>query len=558
MLGVAALLAVAATILAVSGGFRTTVGGLRVSARSPLALSILAFINFSIWLMQARRANAVADDFQRVWDSLQRHSKFIVAVALISTTVIATFATRSAAGADASGYLSEAEMISHRGSFYPDRLQRELGDETGWLTTPLGWRPTGVAMQVPTYPPGLPVLMAVPFAWFGINGAVAIVLLSAAVAIVATGLLASQLGGSVAGIIAAVLIAFTPVFLYQSIQPMSDVPVTAAWLLCFALLGRGGSLDAPAGIACALAVLIRPNLAPLAVVPLLLARRRVMFALPVAAAGVLLAVIQTMWYGSPFRSGYGATDELFALSNIVPNLVRYSRWWIATAPALILGVFGAYRLRANRTAVAIAAFAMLVISAYLIYAVFDDWSYLRFLLPALAVSAVFAAIELAAWLDRWPVTVRVPLLFAIVMGLSGYNLAIARSLDTFKLADQLARVAIVADYLNQNVDPDAVLVAGEQSGSMRYYTRRSILRWEAASPAVLTNAFATLAKSNRPIFIVLDAWEEPLFRSKLSAAASLDWPPMVVAGTTHRTQVWRLSDGAAFRRGQPVDTIRLP
>ena len=554
----AALLAVTAAILAVSGGFRTTVGGLRISARSPLLVTLLALVNFTIWLAQARRSNAVESDLERVWDALHHHSKFIVAIALISTTVVAMYSTRSAAGADASGYLSEAAMIAHRAFLYPDPMQLELGDETGWLTTPLGWRPTGVAMQVPTYPPGLPMLMAVPYAWFGINGAVAIVLLSAAVAIVATGLLASQLGGRVAGIMAAVLIGFTPVFVHQAIQPMSDVPVTAAWMLCFALLCRGGSLDAPAGVACAIAVLIRPNLAPLAIVPLVLARRKVVFAIPVAAAGALLGFIQASWYGSPFQSGYGATDELFAMSNIVPNIGRYSRWWLATAPALLLGVFGVYRLRANRTAHALAAFAMLVIGAYLIYAVFDDWSYLRFLLPTLAVFAVFAAIELAAWIERWPITVRVPVFFVVVVALTAYSIAIARSHDTFKLADQLARVATVADYLNKNVEPAAVLLSGEQSGSMRHYTGRSILRWEAASPDALTAAFAKLAQANRPVFIVLDAWEEPVFRAKLSHAVPLDWPPMLVAGTTHRTQVWRLSDGERFRRGEPVDTIRLP
>ena len=43
-------------------------------------------------------------------------------------------------------------------------------------------------------------------------------------AVWATGMLA----GGAAGVVAATLLAFTPVFLYQSIQPMSDVPVTAA------------------------------------------------------------------------------------------------------------------------------------------------------------------------------------------------------------------------------------------------------------------------------------------------------------------------------------------
>ena len=53
------MLAVAAVILAVSGGFRTTVGGLRISARSPLPVAFLAFINVTVWLSWARRAQAI-------------------------------------------------------------------------------------------------------------------------------------------------------------------------------------------------------------------------------------------------------------------------------------------------------------------------------------------------------------------------------------------------------------------------------------------------------------------------------------------------------------------
>lgn len=527
---------------------------------------LLAVINFTIWFAQARRSNAITSDLESVWESLTRHSKWILIIGLISGAIAVTFSTRSAAGADASGYLSQADGWLH--SVPPLHVEVNVQEsiETasaldGWITTPLGWRPSPdycdscIGVQVPTYAPGLPLLMAIPHAIAGIDGAVAVVIASAVIAVIATGLIASQLGGSIAGIIAAALIGFTPVFLHQSIQPMSDVPVTAAWMVTFALAYRKRSFWS--GLACALAVLIRPNLAPLAIVPLLIAPKKMMFAIPVAIAGVVLAVLQSFWYGSPLQSGYGATEQLFAMSNIIPNIGRYSRWWLATAPAMLLGVFGIVRLRANRFAQALAIFAVLVIGAYLIYAVFDDWSYLRFLLPALAVAAIFAAVELAAWIERWRINVRVPLLFVVVIGLTADSIFIARSFDTFKLADQLARVSTVADYLTAHVEPSAVFLSGEQSGSMRYYTGRSILRWEAASPEALTTAFAVLEKSNRPVFVVLDAWEEAPFRAKLSSAVPLDWPPMLEAGTTHRTRVWRLSDRARYLKGAAVDTVRL-
>lgn len=529
-----------------------------MSARSPLPIALLALINFTVWLAQARRSNAVGGDFEAIWHALRRHAIAVIMVAgLISGAISSIFATRSAAGADASGYASEAALLAAGHLFHDDDLKEVVRGQDPYLTTPLGWRPAPLdGHQSPTYPPGLPMLMVIPHAVAGTTGAAAVVIVSAVVAVVATGMIAVRLGGGIAGIIAATLIGFTPVLIYQSIQPMSDVPVTAAWIACFALLVSDRSV--PAGIACAIAVLIRPNLAPLAIVPLLVARRQVAFAAPVAIAGVMLALLQWQWYGSPVQSGYGPADELFSLSNIVPNLGRYARWWMATAPALLLGVVGAIRLRSDPTARAMAAFAALVIAAYLIYAVFDDWSYLRFLLPALAVAAVFTGVELAKWIEGRRATVAVPLLFVVLIGLTAFNIRIARSRDTFKLADQLQRVATVAAYLDSNIPANAVLLSGEQSGSMRYYTARSILRWEAASPEALATVIPVLQASHRPLFIVLDAWEEGPFRARLSAALPLDWPPALDAGTTHRTRVWRLADLDRFRRGEAIDTVRLP
>jgi hypothetical protein len=538
--------------------------------RSPLPIALLALINLAIWFLSARKDSALSLDFGSAWQTLHRHSIIVVGIALASTTIAAVFSTRSAAGADASGYLSQAEMWTVPTWANYEPLARVLADFDDWLTTPLGWKPAHrpdrsdayePGRQSPTYPPGLPLLMAVPHAVAGINGASAVVIVSAGIATVATALLASQLGGSIAALIAAVLLAFTPVFIHQSIQPMSDVPVTAAWMMCFMLLApRGASFDAPAGIACALAVLIRPNLAPLALVPLFLARRKLVFVIPVAIAGIFLAVMQWLWYGSPLRSGYGSAEELFAISDIAPNASRYFTWLAATAPVLFFSVFGFIRLRRDRTTQALFAFVVLVIGSYLVYAVFDDWSYLRFLLPAMAVLAIYAAVELAAWLERWPIAWRAPILFLLLLGVTAYSLLTARSHHTFKLADQLRRVSRVGDFVNGGVPPEAVILAGEQSGSMRYYTHRSILRWEAATPEALGSAITTLEQKGLPVYVVLDAWENEPFRKKFATvpAVSLDWPPVLEAGTSHRTRLWRLSDRARFSRGEPLNITRLP
>ena len=556
LLILAVVLVTAAVVLAVSGGFRTTVGGFRVSARSPLAASIAALITGSWWFYLSRREQSVATDLENAWHALERNaSRLIGVVVLIAAIVAATFATRSAAGADASGYLSQATLWSNGDWLAVNALADILNHGDPWLTTPLGWRPAGTSYHVPTYPPGLPLLMAIPHAIAGIDGASAVVIASAAIAVWATGMLA----GGIAGIIAAILIGLSPVFLYQAFQPMSDVPVTAAWMICFLLVARDRQ-SASAGIACAIAILIRPNLAPLAIVPFVLAKNRIAFSLPVAGAGAFLGFMQWLWYGSPLQSGYGSAEELFSFANIVPNAIRYFSWLIATAPVLLLAPFGLMRLKRQSHPRALAIFATLVIISYLVYGVFEVWSYLRFLLPALAVFAIFAAVELARWIERWPVSWRAPILLALLLAFTAHGLFVARSLDTFKLGDQLRRVEQVAEFVVRNVPKNAVVLSGEQSGAMRYYTGRPILRWEAATPDTLTSAVALLEQSGRPVYIVLDAWENEPFLMKFSSPpeVQLDWPAVVEAGTTHRTRLWRLSDRALFREGRHVTTVRIP
>ncbi len=80
--------------------------------RSPLPIAILAAINLVIWFVSARKEDAISRDLEAAWETFERHSKFVIGIALASTIVAAVFSTRSAAGADASGYLSQAAMWS--------------------------------------------------------------------------------------------------------------------------------------------------------------------------------------------------------------------------------------------------------------------------------------------------------------------------------------------------------------------------------------------------------------------------------------------------------------
>jgi hypothetical protein len=310
-----------------------------------------------------------------------------------------------------------------------------------------------------------------------------------------------------------------------------------------------------AGIACAIAVLIRPNLAPLALIPFLAARgSRVKFAIPVAAAGATLALLQWQWYGSPLRTGYGTAEELFAFRNISANVSHYAGWLVETSPVMLLAGFGWWLARRRPSVSLMAIFSVSVVAAYLGYAVFTDWSYLRFLLPAIGIGAVLIGVLGTTALARLPAATRAGLALAAMLVLMAHGLTAARSRDVFDHADQQHRIVQIANALSSRLAAGDVIVSGEQSGSMRFYTGREIVRWDALETGEWAATVATLTANGHGVWIVLDAFEEPLFRARLTA---LDWPPAIEAGETHRTRAWRLSDRTRFAAGENVMTDRI-
>lgn len=560
-----------------------SVGGVRVSARSWYPSAAIALLACAAWAGSAVRTGTFWADLEGLHDVLEARGRML-ALVLASLTIAATlhWATYSASGADASGYLSQAAMWSHLAT----RVQDPLVTLPDWPlavgdTAPLGWRPAlELGWQVPTYAPGLPWLMAIPHAAAGTTGAVIVVALTAGLAVWATGALAWRLGGGVAALLASLLVATSPTFLYQAFQPMSDVPVTAAWVTCWWL----GATGAPggAGLAAALAVMVRPNLAPLAAVPWAVIvwsgppaacrDRAVRFAIPVALAGMAVAIVQWRWYGSPFTSGYGTAGELFTLANLVPNVHLYAGWlWEAERVIVITAALGvvswgqAPNPRERRSScevggkcrelggdgacpralvVGLLFFAGGVVFAYLVYAVFEVWSYVRFLLPALAVAAAVSGAAIAHALCALPRAARGAVAMALLLAAWAVGLQTARSLGVFQVAAVTARAREVGTELRRVLPPNAVLLAGEQSGSMRYATNRPIVRWEPLDPVSLRATLSVLEAHGFDTWWVLDQFEEAGVRARFAGMpeATLDWAPLVEGGPLMRTRAWRLGD----------------
>ena len=194
-------------------------------------------------------------------------TKLVIALAGVTLALGLRFGTFTASGADSYGYVSQADLWLN-GTLI---IEQPLHDQVtwrwaNWTLSPLGYRPgqTGGTM-VPSYAPGLPLLMA---AFKFIGGDVAlysVVPLLGALAVWLTSRLGLTLAGPPAAALAAFALMVSPIFLFQLVYPMSDVPATAWWLAAIVTALGGSTLFAVlSGLAAAVAILTRPNLFPLA------------------------------------------------------------------------------------------------------------------------------------------------------------------------------------------------------------------------------------------------------------------------------------------------------
>ena len=354
--------AAVSVFVAVSGGGRLDVAGWRLSVRSPWPAALLAAVCACLsWGLASRGA----------WPPRQSagrrgpHAAVVVAVTAAAATALVGLLHGSAvpSGADASGYLSQARLW-RAGALTVSQpaIAEAPWPSAAWTYSPLGFRPgPQPGTIVPTYPPGLPLHFALAEALAVHAGERLVVPVLGSAGVGAAFLLGRRLSGPAGGAAAAVLLASSPVWLNQLLQPMSDVPVTAWWLVSVTVAARearpGPARAALAGLAAGVALLIRPNLVLLLPVPLavLLARRgadrvpalRTLAAYGAGVAPALagLAAFNTALYGAPWNSGYGSARELFDVAFVAANVRLYGGWALDVhAPLLAAALAGTVTL----------------------------------------------------------------------------------------------------------------------------------------------------------------------------------------------------------------------
>jgi hypothetical protein len=504
--------------------------------------------------------------------SYSRVARDVAACAACAALVLGVvFGTYVAGGSDSSCYLNAARLFA-RGAV---AIEQPLVRDAPWphaasTFTPAGFTPSSdPAVLVPICSPGLPLLMAL-FSRLHVSPFLVVPLLGAA-AVWLTFLVGRALQRPLTGAAAAVLLVCSPTFLYQLVQPMSDVPAMAWWLLatvCVIASEKGTRRPWMAGTAAAMALLTRPNLAPLALVIAAYlgwdgARRTE--SLGRFLAGLLPGVLALAWlqramYGSPLTTGYGPVNGLMAAAHIVPNLRRYAGWLVGThTPFLLLALAAPFVIPRRREALLFAAIAAATLACYLPYQVFDDWWYTRFLLPALPMLIVLSVAATLAMTARWNPRARLSFVAAGLVMLMTVWVSTATARHAFDFAAMEQHYYRAGTAVAAHVTEPAIIVTLKDSGSVHYHAGQPTLSWDTLDAADLDAALAFARTRGYTPYLLLEAEEEPVFRERFrhgSVLGSLDWPPRVQVGRAIR--LYDPLDRARFLADGQVRTRYVP
>ena len=447
-----------------------------------------------------------------------------------------------AGGADSSGYLNQARLL-HGGKVHAERralAMYPVAKAPVFAYVPLGFSLNEHYDMVAVYPIGLPLFVAAISSMVGWRlGPHAVIWLHALAGIALFWALARTVGLSrLLTAFGALVLATSPLFLFSSLQMMSDGPalvwITAA-NLCAWRASHSSSAEKrwalASGIALGVAVLVRPNNL-LAVAPVAIAlgwcwRLWIAFVFGGSPFALALAAYNHAAYGNVFRSGYGPLRDFFRIEFAGPTLVHYAHWLpVVLTPlitlALALPWVAERRLRWSALIVAwIGAFAIF----YAFYAFTDDaWWYLRFLLPSFPAWILAGLLVTEAAIEKLP-CLRVPcrpvaIGAGAVVFIVSWSATFNWQLKSLNIGRNEGAYLEAIDWARAHVPSDSIFLASQTTGALYYYTDFTFVRWDFLHPDDFIAVERAALNEGRALIAMLFPFEE---KPVLSAPAAGRW-----------------------------------
>ena len=473
--------------------------------------------------------------------------------------MIGCYFSTTAAGSDSSGYLNSARLFAVGQLETTQRIPPEFGPLTPGervQLTPLGFWPSFPGPDVhPTYPTGLPLHLALAGKLFGWTaGALFVGLFAALGAILLCYAIGRELGleASLAAGAAAVL-ACCPVFLFTSVQPLSDTLATTwclAAVFCALRTRRQTGWAAACGAAFAIAVLVRPTnlvLAPALVVLLGFDwRRLLLFGLSGIPGAIWLGFYNHALYGGVLDSGYGPVGEAFAASWGLPTAWHFFKWLALLLPGVFVALpFFALARRELRTRelLGLAAWFGVIVTPYAFYEISHQvWWCLRFILPAIPALILAGMFGVEALVRRFDAARAQRLRVIVTLALVVWAAILARFWTRqFFIMNTKMDERVYADICaaaREKCAPGTLVVSMATTGAVYFYTDFAVLRWDQIDAARFARCIALARQAGRPVCAIVFDWEEKDMRLRCPG----EWTALA---TSRNATLYRLAAASA-------------
>lgn len=491
------------------------------------------------------------------------------------TLVCFRYAAKCATGSDASGYLNSAVLLQRSETSFPQRKISGLtiGQDgvTSLLFMPIGLKAIEGDRLVPGYPVGLPLFLAILGKLLTWNDALRFNAVGhGVVGVIVAYLLARDFRLSSAwAFFVAVLIAGSPVYLFMSLQPMSDGP-SLVWSGLTILLTRCGRRRPTflllGGVCFSISLLLRPTNALIAL-PVLVTlfpslRQGLIFLAGAVPGTAVLLLYNHQTYGDPLGNGYIVTAQIFSKRFLLPSVAAYLRWltilytpfaaasaflpWVRSLggrdglecsnlspePCLILSV------RDKLTLMVWAGGFFSFYAAYFYTA--QTWWYQRFLLPAMIPVVIAAACGLQHLIAQiyqsgrstksapnhsvsvrgakgFPSIRRTTMVATLCIGAAlWYQIFWIRHLHALGPGRSSEPFLQAHRWVAAHSNEKPIVICMEASGSIFAYTSATVVRWDWTTPDVWRALQVASRKNHQPIYAVLDASEMTEARRRLA------------------------------------------
>jgi hypothetical protein len=244
---------------------------------------------------------------------------------------------------------------------------------------------------------------------------------------------------------------------------------------------------------------------------------------------LFIAWLNNKLYGSPLASGYGSLSVLFSLSYVATNVERYGRWLLQSqTPLAVIGIVALlWPLKSiwltperQHAARLLGAIVVVVWALYVIYIPFEAWWFLRFLLPAWPAMCLGSAALLVRLAQSGRLSLRI-MASAMLAAVGVHNLYYASTHGAFPSGEGDHRYVSIAKIVERATDPSAVILTGQNSGSIRYYAGRTVVRFDLLERAWLDRAVSWLTSQGRRPYFLLEEWEVTAFQERFAASNAL-------------------------------------